>query len=90
LAQYEISSEYGTALEFYKQHKSNLQYYESLGLKEAQEIIRSAKESYKLGAITYYNYLQNIELAFQIQLGYLDTLKEYNTAWLKLQYLSGN
>jgi outer membrane protein TolC len=90
LAQYDISSEYGSALEFYKQHKSNLQYYENLGLKEAEEIIRSAKESYKLGAITYYNYLQNIELAFQIQLGYLDTLKEYNTAWLKLQYLSGN
>ncbi len=90
LAQYEISSEYGSSLEFYKQHQGNLQYYENFGLKESSEIIRSAKESYKLGAITYYQYLQNIELAFQIQLGYLETLKEYNAAWLKLQYLSGN
>lgn len=89
-ANYAIKGEYTKELALYKQFSAAVDYYENIGLAQSNEIIRSAKESYRLGSIGYYVYLQNINQAFQIQLSYIESLKNHNKSVLALQYLLGN
>ncbi len=85
----QLNTEYTNALALYRQADENLNYFENVGLREASEILRDARESYRLGSITYYAYLQNLELAFQIEGNYLETLKNYNQSIIYIQYLKG-
>lgn len=85
----QLNTEYTNALALYRQADENLNYFENVGLREANEILRDARESYRLGSITYYAYLQNLELAFQIEGNYLETLKNFNQSIIYLQYLKG-
>ena len=84
-----LNTEYTKALAQYRQFEANLAYFESVGLRESAEILRSAKESYRLGSITYYAYLQNLELAFRIRLNYLETLRNFNKSILYIQFVKG-
>ena len=85
----QLSAEYAKAIAMYRQANENLQYFETVGLREAQEIVRNARTSYRLGSITYYQYLQNLELAFQLEMNYLNTLRDYNYSIIYLKYLRG-
>ncbi|WP_448519517.1 CusA/CzcA family heavy metal efflux RND transporter [Rhodoflexus sp.] len=85
----QLGAEYAKAIAMYRQANENLQYFETVGLREAQEIVRDARTSYRLGSITYYQYLQNLELAFQLEMNYLNTLRDYNHSIIYLKYLRG-
>ncbi len=85
----QLGAEYAKAIAMYRQANENLQYFETVGLREAQEIVRDARTSYRLGSITYYQYLQNLELAFQLEMNYLNTLRDYNYSIIYLKYLRG-
>ncbi len=85
----QINAEYTKAIAMYKSATENLRYFDNVGLRESQEIIRDARTSYRLGSITYYQYLQNLELAFQIEMNHLFTLKDFNQAIIYLRYLRG-
>lgn len=87
---YVVRGEYTKEFASYKQYASAVAYFETSALIQSNEIIRSSKESYRLGSISYYVYLQNISYAFQIQLNYIESLKNHNKAVLALQYLIGN
>jgi outer membrane protein TolC len=86
---YQLNTEYAKALADYRQFRDNLEYFESVGIREAEEILRNAKESFRLGSINYYAFLQNLELSFTIRQNYLETLKNYNQSVLNLLYLKG-
>jgi cobalt-zinc-cadmium resistance protein CzcA len=73
----------------YKQYSQILDYFETIGTKQSKQIIESAQKSFRSGAISYYFYLQNIDQAFQIDLGYLDALKNYNQSVINLLYIKG-
>jgi cobalt-zinc-cadmium resistance protein CzcA len=85
----QLNAEYTKAVALYRNAAENLRYFDNVGLRESQEIIRDARTSYRLGSITYYQYLQNLELAFQIEMNYLFTLKDFNQAIIYLKYLRG-
>jgi outer membrane protein TolC len=85
----QLNAEYTKAVAMYRNAAENLRYFDNVGLRESQEIIRDARTSYRLGSITYYQYLQNLELAFQIEMNYLFTLKDFNQAIVYLKYLRG-
>ncbi|MCU0450075.1 MAG: CusA/CzcA family heavy metal efflux RND transporter [Bernardetiaceae bacterium] len=85
----QLNGEYARALAKYRSDVENLNYFESVGLREAAEIFRDARTSYRLGSITYYQYLQNLELAFQLEMNYLDTLNDFNQSIIYLKYLRG-
>jgi outer membrane protein TolC len=87
---YQLKGEYSKELAQFRNYNTALQYFESVGLAQAAEIIKSARESYRLGSIGYYFYLQNINQAFQIQYNYLEALKNYNQSIITLQYLLGD
>ena len=89
LINYQLNGEYYQAQSRYKQYSDGLKYYEQAGLLQAAEVLKSAATSYRLGSISYYVYLQNIEQAFTIELNYLEALKNYNQSILYLKYLKG-
>ena len=64
-------------------------YYETIGLKQAEEIIRVSQISYNLGEIGYIEYIQNLTQAFDTKLKYLAALISYNQAIILLNYLNG-
>lgn len=86
---YQLKGEYSKALAQYKQYRQAVEYFETVGNQLSNEIIKAARESYRLGSIGYYIYLQNINQAFQIQYSYLEALKNYNESIITLQYIIG-
>ncbi|MFD1816023.1 Outer membrane protein TolC [Pseudarcicella hirudinis] len=89
LNNYELQGTYDKAVSEYRQYQEALEYYETIGLLQASEIINAAKDGYRLGSIGYYNYLLNLQQAFKIRLGYLDALRNFNQSVITLQYLKG-
>ncbi|MBX7126138.1 MAG: efflux RND transporter permease subunit, partial [Cyclobacteriaceae bacterium] len=89
LASFELQTEYARAQAEFNQNRESLEYFETAGLLQSREILRSAKESFRLGSINYYAYLQNLELSFTIRQNYLETLRKFNQSVLRLQYLKG-
>jgi outer membrane protein TolC len=89
LNDYELNGNYAQALSELRQYTEALNYYEQTALPQAEEIAKTAKESYRLGSIGYYNYLLNLQQVIKIRLGYLEALKNYNQATYTIQYLRG-
>ncbi|WP_266367370.1 TolC family protein [Tellurirhabdus rosea] len=89
LNQYELQGSYDKAFADYLQYQEALDYFETIGLLEANEIVKAAQDGYRLGSIGYYDYLLNIQQAFKIRLGYLEALRNFNQAVITLQYLKG-
>jgi hypothetical protein len=85
-----LNTEYAKAQADYRQFQDNLAYFETTGLPEAAEILRNSKESFRLGSINYYQYLQNLELAYSLRQNYLETLRNYNQSIITLTYLKGD
>ncbi len=65
-----------------------LDYYEGEGNTLSREIIKTAEGSFRNGEIDFFQYIQSIENAYEIQLDWLDNLNEYNQTMIQLNYLS--
>lgn len=89
LNNYQLKGEYSKELAQLRQYTTAVEYFETVGNEQSKEIIKSARESYRLGSIGYYFYLQNLNQAFQIQLNSLEALKNYNQSIITLQFLLG-
>jgi cobalt-zinc-cadmium resistance protein CzcA len=81
-----ISARVGQLYDMLKKHDHALEIFDDFALSQADEIISNATTSYKAGEIDYIEYVQNISLAFEIRLRYLDALNEYNQTVLELDY----
>lgn len=84
-----ISSEYVKTIAMLNQYKKILDYYDKNGLSLTKEIVRSSTESFKIGSIDYYTLLTNLEQSFQLEINYLDAIRNYNQAAYKLEYIKG-
>ena len=51
-------------------------------------IIKTAEQSFKHGEIDFFQYIQSIETATEIQLTYLDNLNKYNQTVIAINYLT--
>lgn len=89
ITNYQLSTNYAQGIAQFRQQRDNLLYFETAALPQAEEVLRSAKESFRLGGTSYYAYLQNIELAYQIRLNYIESLRQYNQAIIYINYLQG-
>lgn len=70
-------------------NEQSLKYYQTTGIKKANEIISTAKRFFASGETDYINYLRNINDAFSIQLKYLDAIRNYNQSIISIKYLTG-
>lgn len=88
--QNQLTMQYKQELQNYAQHKSIADYFISGGLKQADEQLRIAQVSYDLGEIGYIEFIQNMALAVQSKLNYLQTVNQLNKSVIQLQFLKGN
>lgn len=70
------------------QIQNSLNYFENEGVALSDEILKTAQTSFKNGEIDFYQYIQSLESAYTIKLGYLDKLKEYNQTAIDLNFLT--
>ena len=67
---------------------SGLQFYETSGLQQADEIIKAANQSYRAGEISYSDFSLYLSQAIEIRKNYLDNLNEYNQAIIEYNYFT--
>ena len=63
-----------------------LQYYESAGLSQSEEIIQAANLSYRGGEISFAELSQYLNQALEIRQNYLEALHQYNLDAIQLNY----
>ncbi|WP_410004836.1 CusA/CzcA family heavy metal efflux RND transporter [Aequorivita nionensis] len=68
-------------------YEEALSYYETEGKSLSEEILKTANVGFKNGEIDFFQYIQSLENAYEIELQYLQNLNNYNQAVLALNYL---
>ena len=69
-------------------YEEALQYYETEGKSLSEEILKTANIGFKNGEIDFFQYIQSLENAYEIELQYLENLNNYNQAVIALNYLT--
>ncbi len=78
------------ALQEYYKLSQSLDYYDRIGLNQAELLIGNAQKSFENGAIDYVEYVRNIEQAVNIKIQYLDRLNQFNQNIIYIEFLTGN
>lgn len=71
-----------------EKNRSLLNFYETSGLKQAEEIINAASLSYKAGEISFAELGQFLSQAIGIRQNYLDILNQFNQSAINFNYLN--
>ena len=69
-------------------YEDALQYYETEGKSLSEEILKTANISFKNGEIDFFQYIQSLENAYEIDLQHLENLNKYNQAVIAINYLT--
>ncbi len=69
-----------------EKNQSMLFFYESTGLKQAEEIIKAASLAYRSGEISFAELSQFLTQAIEIQKNYLENLNAYNHSVIQYNY----
>ena len=88
-AQSQIRLQYKQETQQYQKYRQSVDYYTSVGLKQADEQLRITQVSFNLGEIGYVEYIQNVSAAVQTKLSYIDAVTRLNQAVIQLQFLRG-
>ncbi|MDA3615903.1 CusA/CzcA family heavy metal efflux RND transporter [Polluticaenibacter yanchengensis] len=86
----QFSTQVYQQLQIIQKHQQQLSFYEEVGLKQSEEIIKAATLSYKSGEISYAELTQFMSQAVNTKLNYLETLNNYNHAVVLYQYLQND
>ncbi|TJY38041.1 CusA/CzcA family heavy metal efflux RND transporter [Pontimicrobium aquaticum] len=81
-------AEFNTLLAKLEQLDEALIYYETQGKHLSEEIIKTAEQSFKHGEIDFFQFIQSIENAKEIELSYLENLNQYNQTVIAINYLT--
>ncbi len=84
-----IRTAYNQQLDEIEKLTGLITFYETVGIRQADEILKTADNSYKTGQIGYVEYSQNISQAISIKSKYIDTLNQYNQAVITMSYIIG-
>ncbi len=82
-----LQSELQNAFEQYNQNLAQYQYYKTSSLSNADLIIKVSKTSFTSGDIGYVEYLQALQTATDIQLGYLQSIQMVNQSVININLL---
>ncbi|MCL7764804.1 CusA/CzcA family heavy metal efflux RND transporter [Polaribacter sp. Z014] len=82
-----LESEHNALLATLQQYKEAINYYDLQGRNLKDEIIKTANRTFKEGEIDFFQYIQSLETAKDIELSYLDNLNAYNQTVIKINYL---
>ena len=85
-----ISVDLRQALGDNQKYRQALDYYETQGLKQSEEIITTATRLFKAGQNDYVSFLRTLNDAYTIRQRYIEALRNYNQTQLNINYLLGN
>lgn len=88
--QQQLTAELQTAVSDHASAQQALSYYDSNGLRQADDIIQAGKRFFESGQIDYIAYIRNINDAYAIKRTYLETLRTYNQSIININFLTGD
>ena len=83
----QLNAEYQSLLTTLNKYEEAISYYESQGKRLKDEIIKTANRTFKEGEIDFFQYIQSLETAKDIELSYLDNLNAYNQTVININHL---
>lgn len=86
----QLNTERQTTLTEIEKSLAMLQFYESTGLSQAEEIIKAATLGYKSGEISFAELSQFIGQAIYTRTNYLEVLNQYNQSVIRFNYYNNN
>lgn len=86
----QLNTERQTTLTEIEKSQAMLQFYESTGLSQAEEIIKAATLGYKSGEISFAELSQFIGQAIYTRTNYLEVLNQYNQSVIRFNYYNNN
>jgi outer membrane protein, heavy metal efflux system len=88
--QQQLTANLQTAVSEYNSAQQAVTYYEAGGLRQADDIINTAKRFFESGRTDYIAYIRNINDAYIIKRTYLETLRNYNQSIININYITGD
>lgn len=85
-----VSTEMQKAQGDFQKYSQPVSYYETKGLKQADDIIDASRRFFENGQKNYIEHLRNINDAYTIKIKYAESLKNYNQSIITINYLSGS
>ena len=89
LNQQNLENQVSQAYQEILRYKPTVDYFGNTGKQLTMEQIRIALVAFRLGEIGYVEFVQNVSLAVESQLQYLDAVNQYNQAIINLNYFQG-
>lgn len=86
----EIENQFQALLLKYEKLNKSIKYYNESALVETDILIKNSQKAFKSGDVSYTQYLQNLTLANDIQLEYIEKLLEYNMLVVSIETITGN
>jgi cobalt-zinc-cadmium resistance protein CzcA len=83
-----LKSTYSNLLQKLARSEAELAYYTESGQNLAAEILKTANQSFKNGEIDFFQYIQSMETANQININYLSNLNLHNQLVLEINFLN--
>ncbi|HKL91585.1 MAG TPA: TolC family protein, partial [Allomuricauda sp.] len=83
-----MNQRYKTLMAQLDQQTKELSYYEDEGGQLSDQIFKAASGNFQNGEIDFFQYIQSLENAYDIQLNYLDVLNQYNQTVIAINYLT--
>ena len=88
--QQQLTADLQNAISEYNSAQQAVTYYETSGLRQADDVINAAKRFFESGQIDYIAYIRNINDAYTIKRTYLETLRNYNQSIININYITGD
>ena len=83
----QLNAEYKSLLTTLNKYDEAINYYETQGKRLKDEIIKTANRTFKEGEIDFFQYIQSLETAKDIELSYLENLNAYNQTIININHL---
>ena len=83
-----LDAEYNKLLAELRQYNEAIDYYNTQAQHLSKEIIKTAERSFKHGEMDFFQYIQSIENAKEIELTYLENLNKYNQTIIAINFLT--
>lgn len=74
----------------FQKHQSNLEYYRQHALPQAELLLKHSQRGFQEGEIGYFEYVQGLNRALNIQTNYLEFINQYNQTLIKIEHLIAN
>lgn len=85
-----LNTKYNALLTTLAQYEEAVNYYNNEGEELKNQIIKTANRTFKEGEIDFFQYIQSLETASEIELSYLENLNAYNQTVIQINHLTLN